>query len=148
MSGIRGEEDEQPARRSAKKEVSSCTWKSRAGRLTEKNDGNGDQNHENMVITEEWYKPCEAVSAETPLPICSRTQVNIRRMPTANLMFAILTDWPHSQGPVPADPCTCPSKRTIAFVALQSSWLSENLWYVSRGIGAEECRICEATVRQ
>ena len=42
ISGIRGEEDEQPARRSAGKDVRYSVWESYSDRLTKKDNGDGD----------------------------------------------------------------------------------------------------------
>ena len=55
MLGIKGEEEEQPASRSAGlKSVKSTGGTRSLGRRTEKDDGYGNQDHENMVIAEKW----------------------------------------------------------------------------------------------
>ena len=57
ISGIKGDEDEQPARRSAVANVSKgClgTWND--GR-TEKNYRYSNEDHKNMMVTQERYQP-------------------------------------------------------------------------------------------
>ena len=67
MLGINGEEEEQPARRSArgKESVKSIAKGRVSGRRTEEDDGYGDQNHQDMVIAEEWQDAWSNVSATT-----------------------------------------------------------------------------------
>ena len=58
MLGIKGDEDEQPARRSAGvKSVKNRLGSRWFGRRTEEDDGYGYEDHENVVITEEWQDP-------------------------------------------------------------------------------------------
>lgn len=57
MSGIRGDDDEQPARSSAVGSVSSQKVEEELGPHTEKNDGYGDEDHENMMVAERRYEP-------------------------------------------------------------------------------------------
>lgn len=90
MLGIKGEEEEQPARRSARsKSVKSSLAKGLIGRPTEEDDGYGNEDHENMVIAQEWQDPSSEVLATIFLE-GRLWQEDIRRKLMTNLMLAIL----------------------------------------------------------
>lgn len=90
MLGIKGEEEEQPARRSAglKSVKNSIGVDSR--RLTEENDRNGNEDHKHVVVAQEWQDPWIEMSATTSLKasLCKR---DLRRKLMTNLMFAMVT---------------------------------------------------------
>ena len=66
MLGIRGEEEEQPARRSARpKSVKNSLESGLRGRLTKENDCYSNEDHQDVVIAQKRQNPWSKTSATT-----------------------------------------------------------------------------------
>ena len=68
MSGIRGDDDEQPAKSSAASLLAplGLCCEQKGVKLTEEDDSHHDQNHQYMMIPEKWYESYCPVSRCIP----------------------------------------------------------------------------------
>jgi len=93
MSGMRGELLEQPASKSAEKElfVSSDTWGRGDvdGGPTEEHNCYGYEEHENVMVAQPWHQPCGI--GQHPSKAMWVECVSLCML-TANLRFAMVSD--------------------------------------------------------